>query len=83
MSTKNEETVSTRRRTPFGTGRSRLQLEWVKTGIDTRIEATEGPMHRGGYGRTLIEQVLPYTLKAMTSYALGTARLDCAEGLEK
>ncbi|WP_161992687.1 sensor histidine kinase [Aureimonas leprariae] len=59
------------------TGKQRLQLVWTETGIETEIEETLGPMREGGYGRRLIEEALPYTLKAKTTYALGRNRLDC------
>lgn len=55
----------------------RLHLGWTETGIDAHVEETKGPLHKGGYGRELIERALPYTLKATTTYRLGRDCLDC------
>ncbi|KAB0680911.1 PAS domain-containing sensor histidine kinase [Aureimonas leprariae] len=40
-------------------GRRRLRLDWTESGIDPAVEETEGPLHKGGYGRKLIEEALP------------------------
>jgi PAS domain S-box-containing protein len=63
----------------YGTdaGKWRLRFEWTETGIEPRVEEAAGSLHKGGYGRKLIEEALPYTLKATTTYALGGDRLDC------
>ncbi|KAB0676293.1 PAS domain S-box protein [Aureimonas leprariae] len=58
-------------------GKRRMRFAWTETGISVTVGETRGPLHEGGYGRTLIEEALPYTLKAKTTYTLGADRLDC------
>lgn len=53
----------------------RLVLEWIERGITT---ADAG---RSGYGRSLIEQALPYSLSAQTKFELGTDVLRCVISL--
>ncbi|GEP06694.1 chemotaxis protein CheB [Methylobacterium oxalidis] len=56
----------------------RLALEWVEEGIG-RTREEQGPMPKQiGYGRELIEQALPYVLKARTSFELGETTLRCS-----
>lgn len=58
-----------------GTGTNpELVLKWFERCISTRA-ADAG--HRG-YGRTLIEQALPYSLSAQTKFELGADTLQCA-----
>ncbi|QPM90510.1 Sensor histidine kinase RcsC [Pseudooceanicola algae] len=52
-----------------------MRIEWLETGIDTtddRIKVADS-----GYGRTLIEQALPHSLGARTSYELNETELRC------
>ena len=51
-------------------GGERLSLEWLETGIAPAAGA--GPPSGGGYGRHLIEQALPYSMGATTSYVIGS-----------
>jgi PAS domain S-box-containing protein len=53
----------------------RLLLEWIENGVAAMPPAAERP--RRGYGRTLIEEALPYTLSARTKFELGTEGLRC------
>ena len=53
------------------TGKPRLALVWLEEGI------SPAPERRNGYGRKLIEQALPYALRARTSYELSDAELRC------
>nr|WP_090961870.1 sensor histidine kinase [Aureimonas phyllosphaerae] len=54
---------------PGGANADRLHVEWSETGvIDMPEEAAAA--QGSGYGRTLIEQALPYQLDAMTTYVL-------------
>jgi len=55
----------------------RLALEWQETGLDREQEELSPTTKPGGYGRELIEQALPYALKARTTYDLGEAELRC------
>ncbi|CAO4186283.1 sensor histidine kinase [Methylorubrum extorquens] len=52
-------------------GKPRLALVWLEEGI------SPAPERRNGYGRKLIEQALPYALRARTSYELSDAELRC------
>jgi PAS domain S-box-containing protein len=63
-----------------GTGLDRrLALEWVERGIAPPPVST-GPTRRG-YGRTLIEEALPYSLSARTRFELGADSLRCVISL--
>lgn len=53
-----------------------LALEWVETGIKDRLDRASS--QRCGYGRTLIEQGLPYALSAKTVFELGEDTFHCA-----
>jgi len=53
----------------------RLTLEWVEDGI----AATD--TERRGYGRTLIEEALPFSISAQTRYELSVDRLRCVISL--
>jgi PAS domain S-box-containing protein len=53
-------------------------LEWVEDGIASQPERQSA---HGGYGRTLIEQALPYSLSAETKFELGANALHCVIGL--
>jgi PAS domain S-box-containing protein len=56
----------------------RLQLEWLEQGIapSTGIDPA-----RRGYGRTLIEQALPYSLSAQTKFELAEDAVRCSISL--
>jgi PAS domain S-box-containing protein len=56
----------------------RLRLEWIERGIAAMPAA--GVIRRG-YGRTLIEEALPYTLSAQTRFELGPEALRCVISL--
>jgi PAS domain S-box-containing protein len=53
----------------------RLSLEWIERGIAAMPPAADAA--RRGYGRTLIEEALPYTLSARTTFELGADTLRC------
>ena len=57
----------------------RLLLEWIERGIVGTPSATDA--ERRGYGRTLIEQALPYALSARTKFDLGANTLRCVISL--
>lgn len=59
-------------------GEQRLVLEWLEQGGSS--EAGSGSLG-GGYGRTLIEQALPYTLGARTEFQLDADGLRCVVDL--
>ena len=54
-------------------------LEWIEDGIASQPGARRS--EHGGYGRTLIEQALPYSLSAETKFELGANVLRCAISL--
>jgi PAS domain S-box-containing protein len=54
-------------------------LEWIEDGIASQPCARQS--QHGGYGRTLIEQALPYSLAAETKFELGANILRCAISL--
>ena len=58
-----------------GDGRRQLVLEWVETDIGQRLG---NPDPRGGYGRTLIERALPYSLSAQTTFDLRDEAFRCS-----
>jgi len=51
-----------------------LVLEWIECGI---ASAPAADPKRHGYGRTLIEEALPYSLSAETTFELGADNLRC------
>jgi two-component system CheB/CheR fusion protein len=53
----------------------RLSLEWIEAGLDLEREL-EGPMVRG-FGRQLIEEALPYSHGAKTTFELRKTGLRC------
>lgn len=53
----------------------RLVLEWIEHGIASSAPAAA--RKRGGYGRRLIEEALPYSLSAETTFELGADSLRC------
>jgi len=55
-------------------GERRIEVEWCECGAAMPAEADT----RQGYGRELIERVLPYQLQAQTSYQLGPDGVHCA-----
>jgi two-component system CheB/CheR fusion protein len=57
----------------------RLLLEWIERGIVGTPSATDA--ERRGYGRTLIEQALPYALSARTKFDLRANTLRCVISL--
>lgn len=54
----------------------RVVLEWVERDFASS-PATSAHSTRRGYGRTLIEEALPYSLSAQTSFDLGKEGLRC------
>jgi two-component sensor histidine kinase len=56
----------------------RLDIEWLESRVPIASNAT---LHTRGYGRELIEEALPYQLKAVTSYDLRPERLRCTISL--
>lgn len=57
-------------------GRAELALNWRETAIDQRIDRADP--QRSGYGRTLIERALPYTLSARTTFEVGEDSFHCS-----
>jgi PAS domain S-box-containing protein len=57
----------------------RLVLEWIERGIASSPQAPDA--RRSGYGRTLIEEALPYSLSAVTKFELDSDGLRCRIGL--
>jgi PAS domain S-box-containing protein len=57
----------------------RLVIEWTEVGI-IPSPASADPI-RSGFGRTLIEEALPYSLAAETKFELGSDTLRCAISL--
>jgi two-component sensor histidine kinase len=59
----------------------RLTLEWSETWLARQGNAVEDSSDadggRHGYGRELIERVLPHSLGAITRYELGEASVRC------
>ena len=53
----------------------RLVLEWIERGIAASPQAPDA--RRSGYGRTLIEEALPYSLSAETKFELDSDGLRC------
>jgi len=53
----------------------RLVVEWIERGI--LLSALPADQRRKGYGRTLIEEALPYSLSAETKFELGEDALLC------
>jgi PAS domain S-box-containing protein len=57
-------------------GRAWLALEWRESGIEQRLDQADP--RRCGYGRTLIERALPYSLSAETTFELRDDTFHCA-----
>ncbi len=57
-------------------GRSWLSLDWVEEGVPSARPAT-ATVSRGGYGRELIEEALPFALGARTTYSCDEAGVRC------
>lgn len=57
-------------------GHAWLALEWRESGIEQRLDQADP--RRCGYGRTLIERALPYSLSAETSFELRDDTFHCA-----
>ncbi len=53
-----------------------LALEWIETGIVQRLDRADP--QRFGYGRTLIEKALPYSLSAKTTFEVGDREFRCS-----
>ncbi len=53
-----------------------LKLQWVETGFPASSSASRAAS--GGFGRTLIERALPYSMGAETRYELTEASLFCS-----
>jgi PAS domain S-box-containing protein len=51
----------------------RLVLDWAECGIAAQAKEAR----RNGYGRTLIEEALPYSISAETKFELGSDGLRC------
>jgi PAS domain S-box-containing protein len=58
----------------------RVVLEWIERDFAS-TPATSAHSARRGYGRTLIEEALPYSLSAQTSFDLGKEGLRCTISL--
>lgn len=58
-------------------GECRVALEWTETGLETVMDRPFSGAESGGYGRELIEQALPHTLDARTSYVLRPPGVHC------
>jgi PAS domain S-box-containing protein len=56
-------------------GRRRLRVEWEESGV--AVPPSREDTLRRGYGRELIEQALPYQLKADTRYEIGPDGVRC------
>jgi PAS domain S-box-containing protein len=56
----------------------RLVLEWIERGIASLPSADA---RQSGFGRTLIEEALPYSLAAETKFELGSDMLRCVISL--
>jgi len=53
----------------------RIVLEWIECGIASSAPTTDAK--RSGYGRTLIEEALPYSLSAETVFEFNGDALRC------
>jgi two-component system CheB/CheR fusion protein len=58
----------------------RIVLEWVERDVVHPLAKSAHPVRRG-YGRTLIEEALPYSLSAQTSFELGEEGVRCTISL--
>ncbi|KAB0676202.1 PAS domain S-box protein [Aureimonas leprariae] len=54
-----------------------LFFEWIERGVAVKFADGAAVTQGGGYGRRLIEESLPYSLKAKTTYELGPDGLAC------
>ncbi|WP_175558883.1 PAS domain S-box protein [Paracoccus chinensis] len=54
-----------------------LHIDWHEDGLNRAGACPAEPRADGGYGRVLIEQALPHSLGARTTYALGLTELRC------
>jgi two-component sensor histidine kinase len=69
--------------TSFEHGEKRLTLDWTETWVAPKEHANEVPSQssgeaaRRGYGRELIERVLPHSLGAVTRYELNDTSVRC------
>jgi two-component sensor histidine kinase len=64
----------------FDHGVKRLTLDWMETWVASKDPAGTGevtPDSRRGYGRELIERVLPHSLGAITRYELNDTSVRC------
>lgn len=64
-------------------GEKRLRVEWRESGVPMpapkQEDCSEGePLPRRGFGRDLLERILPLQLKAEISYDLGPDGLRCS-----
>ena len=68
----------------FQHGEKRLALDWMETWVASTVPAAPAPSEnpaaasRLGYGRELIERVLPHSLGAITHYELNDSCVRCA-----
>ncbi len=60
---------------PAAAGRACLALEWLESGIEQGLDRADP--QRCGYGRTLIERALPYSLSAQTTFEVGDRVFRC------
>jgi two-component system, chemotaxis family, CheB/CheR fusion protein len=60
----------------FEHGEKRLTLDWMETWVAETSPAPDGDA-RHGYGRELIERVLPHSLGAITRYELNETSVRC------
>jgi two-component system CheB/CheR fusion protein len=56
-------------------GDRRIVLEWTEHGVD-HLRGGDAPA-RSGYGRTLIEEALPYSISAETKFEFAADGLRC------
>ena len=54
-----------------------LHIDWHEDGLTRAGAGPADPRAGGGYGRVLIEQALPHSLGARTTYAPGPTGLRC------
>jgi two-component system CheB/CheR fusion protein len=60
----------------FEHGEKRLTLDWIETWVEGTSPSPDSDA-RHGYGRELIERVLPHSLGAITRYELNETSVRC------
>jgi two-component system, chemotaxis family, CheB/CheR fusion protein len=58
-------------------GQAHVALTWFEEGISPNPRNKNASANGGGYGRKLIEEALPYTLNARTTYEIGEESIRC------